>query len=165
MASTCGNHQTQHGLILFGLGLAVGMIACRSLQRRCTSPHRTSPLDAWHAAMSQVRGELGGALLAARVQECFDELYSRRPHFANRALRMHLDTGILPCLALYQALRQEHGTAAAALDEWDRITTAWAERTGRRRLAPAVGGRQRPARRLQHHGVLLPESAHRLRRA
>jgi hypothetical protein len=134
MKSTRAHSGTQNCLVPFGLGLATGALVGVGLQRRLTAPRRMPLLDIWQPAMTQMRGELAAALLAQRVQERYDELFSHRPHFASRALRMHLETGILPCLALYQVLRQEHGTTESAMDELDRLFNAWAERSGKRKL-------------------------------
>jgi hypothetical protein len=113
--------------ILFGLGLAAGVLGGIALQRKLTKPKRMRKIEIWQQAMAETRGEVEAAFLAARVEARYDELYAHRPRFAHPALREHLETGILPGLALYQALRQETGDPEAALAELDRLFEAWVQ--------------------------------------
>jgi hypothetical protein len=89
--------------------------------------------------MASTRGEVKAALLAARVQACYDDLYARRPRFRHPALRQHLEEGVLPALALYLTLREENGDQEAAMAEIDRIIPAMVERSGRRKLVQIMG--------------------------
>jgi hypothetical protein len=74
--------------------------------------------------LARRRDAVDAALLAARVQARFEVLYSQRPRFAQRALRLNLEHNLLPGLALYQVLREEHREPQAALAEWDEVVGA-----------------------------------------
>jgi hypothetical protein len=97
--------------------LVVGLAAGMALGRRLASERRVPNLDVWQRTMAEGRGEMEAARLAARVRERYEELYVGRPHFAQPALRFHLEQVILPGLALYQVLREYHDDQDAALDE------------------------------------------------
>ena len=62
-------------------------------------------LGTFQRALATTYGEVGAAVLAARIQKCYDDYFATRPHFEHPALRWHLDYQILPGLALYQILR------------------------------------------------------------
>jgi hypothetical protein len=107
------------GLILAALG---GLILGRQLAaQRAQRAHR---LDLWQRLLARRRGAVDAALLAARVQTRYEALSASRPRFDHRALRMHLERFILPGLALYQVLREEHPEPQTALDEWDELLGA-----------------------------------------
>jgi L-2-amino-thiazoline-4-carboxylic acid hydrolase len=111
--------------ILFGLGLATGLLGGLAFRRFLARPRRMRKIEIWQQAMAETRGEVEAAFLAAKVEVRYDELYAHRPHFALPALREHLETGILPGLALYQTLSQELGDSEAALAELDSLFEAW----------------------------------------
>jgi hypothetical protein len=96
-------------------------------------------LDAGQHVLAETRGLVQATLLAARAQARYGELYARRLHFGQPALRQHYEEGILPVLALYQALREEGDDQEAALAEMDRIVAATVERSVRRRLVWVLG--------------------------
>lgn len=100
-------------LPLFWLGLAGGM----ALGRWLMSERRVPNLDQWQRAMAKDRGELVAAQIAARVRARYEQLFASRPHFGSLALCLHLEKVILPGLALYQVLLDEHGDQDRALDE------------------------------------------------
>jgi hypothetical protein len=94
------------------LGLAAaGAVA---IQKRRAARPRMPHLDLWQRLLATQRGTVGAAMIAARVQAHYDALHADRPHFAQPALRMHLEA-ILPGLALYQALREDGAAEAEAL--------------------------------------------------
>lgn len=113
---------------VFLAGLAAGAIGGLLVGRRLAArPRRMPHLDISQRVLAETRGEVKAALLAARVQARYDELYARRPHFHRPALRRHLEASILPGLALYQTLREERDEQEAVMAEIDRLFTAWAE--------------------------------------
>jgi hypothetical protein len=125
---------------VFLAGLAAGAIGGLVVgQRLATRPRRMPYLDVGWQVLAETRSEVKTALLAARVQACYDELYAHRPRFHHPALRRHLEEGVLPSLALYQTLREENDDQEAALAEIDRILAALVERSGRRRLVQLMG--------------------------
>ena len=115
-------------------GLLVGRLKAQQGQ-----PRRMPYLDAGQQVLAEVRGPVQAALLAARVQARYDDLYSHRLRFAQPALRQHYEEGILPSLALYQTLRETGEEQEAALAEMDRIIAAQLEQSGRRRLVQILG--------------------------
>jgi hypothetical protein len=125
---------------VFLAGLAAGAIGGLLVgQRLTTRPRRMPYLDFGQQVLAETRGEVKAALLAARVQARYDELYAHRPRFHHPALRRHLEEGVLPGLALYQTLREENDDQEAALAEIDRILAALVERSGRRKLVQIIG--------------------------
>jgi len=124
----------QGGAILFGLGLVTGVLTAHAIARMRSAPQRLPRLEVWQRAFAEAKGEVKAAFLAAEVRTQYDELYARRPRFAQRALRMHLETRILPGLALYQILRQEEDTEEAALIELDRLFVAGVQQAPGRKL-------------------------------
>jgi hypothetical protein len=68
-------------------------------------------------ALAATRGETTAAILVARAQARYDELYSQRPRFAHPALRWHLTFQILPGLALYQTLRENAAQRGATPEQ------------------------------------------------
>jgi hypothetical protein len=128
------------GKRVFLSGLAAGAMGGLLVgQRLATRPRRMPYLDIGWQVLAETRSEVKTALLAARVQARYDELYAHRPRFHHPALRQHLEKGALPPLALYQTLREENGNQEAALSEIDRILAALVERSGRRRLVQIMG--------------------------
>jgi len=95
-----------------------------ALGRRLAAPQRAHRLALWQRLLTRRMGEVDAALLVAQVQARYEELYARRPRFAQRALRMHLERYILPGLALYQVLREAHDDPHVALAEWDALLGA-----------------------------------------
>jgi hypothetical protein len=125
---------------VFLAGLVAGAIGGLLVGRRLiTRPRRMPYLDVGQQVLAETRGEVKAALLAARVQARYDELYAHRPRFHHSALRRHLEEGVLPGLALYQTLREENDDQEAALAEIDRILAAAMERSGRRKLVQIIG--------------------------
>jgi hypothetical protein len=118
------------------VGAAGGMLVGRQLATwPCQMPH----LKISQRVLAETRGPIKAAMLTARAQACYDELYARRPRFHHPALRQHLEQGALPALVLYQMLREEGDDQEAALAEIDRILTAVVEQSRRRRLVRAMG--------------------------
>lgn len=101
-------------------GVALGG-RLRQQSRRRTMPHRQT----FQQALESHYGAVGAAVLAARAQARYSDLYAARPRFAHPALRWHLAYQILPGLALYQTLRDhaaERGaTPASALMETGQV--------------------------------------------
>lgn len=97
------------------VGVLLGRFAGRSFRR--VMPH----LATFRRALGPRHGEVAAAVLAARIQARYDDLYAARPRFAHPALRVHLVYQILPGLALYQILREneekQHAAPGTALKE------------------------------------------------
>jgi hypothetical protein len=124
-------------VLLAGLAGAVGGFLVG--RRHAAGPRRMPYLDTGQSVLAETRGLVRATLLTARVQARYDELYARRLHFGQPALRQHYEEGILPALALYQTLREDGDDQEAALADIDRILAAMIERSGRRRLVQAMG--------------------------
>jgi len=105
-----------------------------SIWEQLTGP-RIPRLTLWQSVLGETRGEAEAARLMQRVQARYEELFSRRPHHAHRALRMHLEKHILPGLALYQVLKEETGDQQTALSEIDRLFAAPAASSTRKQLS------------------------------
>ena len=72
---------------LFLAGLAVGVLGGLVGRRLSNRPGRMPRLNIIQRALAETRGEVRAALLAARVQARYAELYAHRPHFYQPALR------------------------------------------------------------------------------
>ena len=128
---------------LFLAGLAAGAISGILVGRLTAQPHRQPRrmpyLDVGQRVLAETRGPVQAALLAARVQVRYADLYAHRLRFDQPALRQHYEGGILPSLALYQTLREAGDDQEAALAEIDRLLAVLLERSGRRRLVQIMG--------------------------
>jgi L-2-amino-thiazoline-4-carboxylic acid hydrolase-like protein len=71
--------------------------------------------------LTEELGKYRGREILARVQTRYSGLLGYSVRYPQRALRMHLETNILPGLALYQVLREEGINQAPALEVVDRI--------------------------------------------
>ena len=111
------DNNSYKGAILCGLtlGTAIGMSI--ALTQRMAGHRRMPNLKTWQRALIEKHGEVQGAIIAARAQARYEELYHERPRFTHTALRWHLEQNILPGLALYQALREGNSERDVALAE------------------------------------------------
>ena len=114
--------------------LAAMALAGLIVARRLSAPRRMPYRTLFQRALAERRGEEEAALLAARAQSRYDELYAQRPQPANRALRFHLERGILPGLALYQTLLEESDDRQAVLAEMEHLLAS-ALASGRRLMS------------------------------
>ena len=112
------------GTLLFGLGLTAGALGGLVAGRRLAAPRRMPYLGVWQRALAEKQGRVEAAMLTARVQARYDDLYADRPRFTHRALRSHLECNILPCLALYQALCKGSDDREAVLAEVESLFSA-----------------------------------------
>ena len=99
------------------LAAVVALIVARKLSTPQRMPYRTR----FRRALAEKRGEAAAARLVAHAQTRYDELYARRSRPANRALRFHLERGILTGLALYQTLLEERDDRQAVLAEMEHM--------------------------------------------
>ena len=127
---------------LFGSGLVAGALGGLIVGRWLSTPRRMPHLDVWQRAMAEERGEVEAAMLAARVQARYDDLYAGRPRFTHRALRSHLERNILPGLALYQVLGEESSDQEAVLAEVETLFGVAFVQLGK--LMPLLGRRPDP---------------------
>lgn len=112
----------QTGILEAGLlaGGVAGFLLARLLMAPRTMPH----LKVWEQELARSRGDVEAALIAAHVQERYDELYARRPRFDHGALRYHLEKNILPGIALYQVLQPRSRDRQIVLDEMETLFAA-----------------------------------------
>jgi hypothetical protein len=106
------------------LGLMVGALGAFIVARRISAPRRMPDLARWQRELAARRGEAEAARLLARAQARYDELYATRARPTRRALRVHLERGILPGLALYQTLLEESGNKQVAVAEVESLPTS-----------------------------------------
>lgn len=111
--------------VCLAAGFATGAVLGHRLSR--TSSRPMPHLRTFRRALAATRGEVMAAILAARIQACYNALLATRPRFAHPALRVHLRYQLLPGLALYMTLKEDaarRGVAqAAALAETGEILT------------------------------------------
>lgn len=118
-------------LIILSLASAIGLI-CLARQRR----GERGSLNLWRPVLARHYGAEKAQGLIAAVRQRITELKAAASLPQNRALRWHLEENILPGLALYQVLLNEHGgNQAAALTEVDDALRAWTLAKNRGRFA------------------------------
>lgn len=118
-------------LLWFGVGLILGVFLTR---RRTGAAGAVSPLAAWERALAARYGARRAAILGAKVQARYVELFAGRPRFSNSALRDHFEARILPGIALYRVLREETPDAEEALAALDSCFAAHIQASSRSRL-------------------------------
>jgi len=114
-------------VLLVVLAVVAVLLAVRWWSDRPRMPH----LRRWQRILAQSRGEVGAALLAARVDARYGRLAAARPRFSRFALDLHLKYVVLPTLALYQVLREDGASEEQALRETEEVFLADLGRTGR----------------------------------
>lgn len=94
-------------------------------------------LSSWQKVLAQKYGPAKALRIGDQVKLRYAALLAEQPMPGSRTLRGHLAGNILPGLALYQALLQEHGgDQQAALAEVDEALRASTLANSRRLLAP-----------------------------
>ena len=128
---------TDRRVFLAGLaaGAAGGLLVGRRLAAR---PQRMPHLEVSQRVLAETRGPIKAAMLAARAQARYDELYAGRPRFDLPVLRKHL-ANILAGLALYQTLCEENDDREAVMAEIDQVLAAWVEHSGQHKLMRIMG--------------------------
>jgi hypothetical protein len=99
----------------------------RLVARRTDGARPIAALPAWERTLAGRYGVQKAALLAAKVQARYAEMFDGRPRFSNSALRDHLETHILPGIALYHVLQEVAASPAQALEIVDACFTAQVE--------------------------------------
>lgn len=123
-------------LICLGLGIILGVVlARRTASRRGNAPGQIAHLPAWERALAVRFGVQKAVLLVAKAQALYEELFPERPRFRNPALRKHLESSILPGIALYQVLLETTGDPAVALSCLDECIAAQIQVSPMSRLA------------------------------
>jgi len=94
-------------------------------------------LSAWQTVLAQNHGETQARRLAEQIRQRYIALLTEHPLPENPVLRKHATENILPGLALYQILLQEHhDDRQAALAEVDAALRIWTLAKSRLLLAP-----------------------------
>ncbi len=118
--------------------LAIGAVAGYWLVARQSRSHRMPNEDLWCGLLSDSRGAHDATRIMGLARDWYDALVPERPPAPRRALDFHQTQFILPALALYQALVDEHGDREQAIAETDAVLTAQAERSPLRRTMPVL---------------------------
>lgn len=93
---------------------AVPRLACPASPERCLA----EALDLWRGPLAKGRGEEKAGELAERVALQFEEMWSFRPTGLSQELEVQLAAVLLPGIALYRVLLDEHnGFHETALPE------------------------------------------------
>ena len=120
-----------YALFILSFASAVGLVW---LVRRQRGERGSLPL--WQSVLARRYGIEKAQRLIAAVRQRRAELLAAASLPQNPALRWHLTENILPGLALYQVLLQEHrGDQTAALAEVDEALRAWTLAKNRARFA------------------------------
>ena len=94
-------------------------------------------LSAWQTVLAQKHGETQARRLAEQIRQRYASLLTEHPLPENPILCNHATENILPGLALYQTLLQEHGgDRQVALEEVDTAFRAWTIAKKRLLIAP-----------------------------
>ena len=111
---TKSNFKFWSGLFVGALGSA---IATQKILGKSGMPNRKT----WQRLMAKDRGPVRTAIFLAKTDSQYEALMIQRPTLESRVLRQHLETNILPSLALYRIFLEECGDQATALkttDQW-----------------------------------------------
>jgi hypothetical protein len=81
--------------------------------------------DLFERALAADLGEAKSAEIVHAAAARYGELYAERTHYANRALRRHLEESLLPGIALYQALSADPQAGDHALPHFEAVLEAW----------------------------------------
>lgn len=120
-------------LLLFGMAAGVGLAWL--VRRQRSQPVRA--LSAWQQYLTRRYGTVKAQQIFTAIQQRYAALLGEQPQPEHPALRWHLVENILPGLALYQVLLQEHSNdRQVALAEVDEAFRAWTINKSRLMLAP-----------------------------
>ncbi len=108
------------GFFWAGLGLTAGA----ALGWWVSRPRSMPDLYSTQRNLAKLHGEVRAGFLAGKMQERYDQQMAKRPRFSHPALRFHLESNILPGLAIYQVLCDELGDRVAAQAETEQILAA-----------------------------------------
>lgn len=115
-------------LLWFGLGTLFGIFLVRRLAAGNTNPPgKIGQLKYWEPLLASFFGDQKAAFIAARVQQRYEQLFPDRLRFQHPALRMHLESRILPGIALHKVLREETANTEEALAILDACFSAHAK--------------------------------------
>lgn len=109
--------QARGRVVCLAAGLAVGVAWGLTRRRAPERPRRMPHAQTFQHALAATRGETTAAILVARTQARYNELFAQRPRFAHPALRWHLTFQILPGLALYQTLKEDAAQSGATPEQ------------------------------------------------
>lgn len=110
--------------LLLGAGLAAGTAVSLLLTARRDEEPALPDAARWQDVLAAHYGPVDAALLIARMQARYRELFAERPHFDHKALRWHLENSILPGVAAYQVLWDASDDQAEALAVFDHLLEA-----------------------------------------
>ena len=110
--------------VLLAATAFAGFIAAR----RLFAPTRMPYQGLFRDELTGRRGEAEAARIIAGAQTRYADFRSQQPHVAKLALRIHLERGLLPGLAVYQALLAEGEDRRVALQEMERLMASIAGR-------------------------------------
>jgi len=119
---------------LFFLGIASALGIAWLIRQ---SYQEIGSLRTWLQVLIQRHGKEKERQLAAAIRQQYSALIAETPMPENQVLRWHLKENILPGLALYRVLLQEHdGNQKAALAEVEEAFRAWTLAKNRLLFAP-----------------------------
>ncbi|MEN8172212.1 MAG: L-2-amino-thiazoline-4-carboxylic acid hydrolase [Chloroflexota bacterium] len=116
--TTKSNHKFWFGVLVGALGSA---IATQVLRGKSEMPNRKT----WGQLIASDRGPVQAAIFIARAAAQYEALMIQRPTLESRVLRLHLETNILPTLALYRVFLEESIDSATALKNTDQLLENW----------------------------------------
>jgi hypothetical protein len=87
----------------------------------------------YERALARELNQARASELVGKAAARYNDLYAGRKRYDNRALRQHLEEGILPSVALYQVLLDDPGTQQQSLDLVEAALTEGAA-SGRRTM-------------------------------
>jgi len=119
---TKSNFKFWIGLVIGALGTA---IAAQKILGKSGMPNRKT----WGRLMAKDRGPVRAAIFLAKTDSQYEALMIQRPTLESRVLRRHLETNILPSLALYRVFLEECGDQTTALKTTDQWLENWLRTT------------------------------------
>ncbi|MBI9044284.1 MAG: L-2-amino-thiazoline-4-carboxylic acid hydrolase [Anaerolineaceae bacterium] len=114
----------KHSKLPFIIGLVSGILLTINILQNNKKESHLPQENIIQKKLAQHVGEIKAAILTGQIRSRYLKLFEERPLFAHKALHSHLETFILPGIAMYQILEKELGNKDKALDWVDQIWEA-----------------------------------------
>ena len=113
----------------FWLGLVIGALGSAIATQKILGQPQMPNRKTWQRLMAKERGPVRAGIFLAKAQSHYETLMMKRPTLESRVLRLHLETNILPSLALYRIFLEESVDQMTALEATDQLLEDWVRST------------------------------------
>jgi hypothetical protein len=113
----------------FWFGLIIGTLGSAMITRRILENSQLPNRKIWQRLIAKQRGPVRAGIFLAKTGSHYETLMIQRPTLESRVLRRHLETNILPSLALYRVFLEESADQITALKATDDLLENWLRST------------------------------------